>query len=411
MIVLGVLKTFGDVGNLMPTLEEHIKVAAGAQPGEPTKVQVLAGGRSMLLSGGINDGSASQLEKALEMAPTVTTVVFSSEGGWIREGTLLAEVIRRKGLNTYVEGLCASACTIAFLAGKERAGSPSAKLGFHASRAVGNVSGESYLEESEQLRSIYRSAGLPESFIGRVIDTPSESMWFPSYDELLQAGVLTRRSFGGEVPSLATEVRSKEALISLLMQHETFSRLSERSRLDFDRVMEAAWERMEAGLTDAEVLSAARAELASVFARWLPLAGDETLSLYVAFMRDQSRALRMLDPRACAERNFPSGGTLPSADMLSPELRVREQELIRRVIEEANPARAMKPSQALVNRLGQQLAARMSQEQLSLIAHEGLRHEATPEKVCDAAIAFYSVFTELPVLERGRAVRIAITAG
>ena len=132
MIVLGVLKTFGDVGNMMPILQEHIRVAAGAQLGPSTRLELRADGRSVLLSGGINDESAEQLEKALLMAPSVTTVVLSSEGGWIREGQMLADVIRKRRLNTYVEGYCASACTIAFLAGVERAAAPPARIGFHA---------------------------------------------------------------------------------------------------------------------------------------------------------------------------------------------------------------------------------------------------------------------------------------
>ena len=176
MIVMGVLKTFGDVGNLMPALQEHMRVATGTQLGPSTKLEVRADGRSILLSGGINDGSAEQLEKALQMAPAVTTVVFSSEGGWIREGQMLAEVIRKRALNTYVEGYCASACTIAFLSGKERAAAPSAKIGFHASRSVGSMASNPSSAETAQLRAIYQSAGLPDTFIRQVADTPYEKI-------------------------------------------------------------------------------------------------------------------------------------------------------------------------------------------------------------------------------------------
>ncbi|MGJ4748744.1 hypothetical protein ACQV5M_20455, partial [Leptospira sp. SA-E8] len=117
VIVLGVLRTFGDIATMMPVLKEHARVASGVQLGPDTVLEMRTDGRSILLSGGINDGSADQLDKALQVAPSVATVVLSSNGGWIREGAMLADVIRKRGLNTYVEGTCESACTIAFLAG------------------------------------------------------------------------------------------------------------------------------------------------------------------------------------------------------------------------------------------------------------------------------------------------------
>lgn len=214
MIVLGVINTLANVINMTPALVEHARVAAGAQPGGTTRLEIRADGRSILLSGGINDGSAEQLDRALEMAPSVTTVVLASEGGWIREGKKLAEVIGKRGLNTYIEQYCVSACTIAFLAGKSRAAAPSAKLGFHASRSVGSMGSDP--DESATIASMYRSAGLPEYFVRKVRDTPYEKIWFPTQEELLAAGVLTRRSTGGETAAMATVMRSKEALAAEL---------------------------------------------------------------------------------------------------------------------------------------------------------------------------------------------------
>jgi hypothetical protein len=36
----------------------------------------------------------------------------------------------------------------------------------------------------------YRSAGLPTSFIDRVVAIKSENMWYPTRDELWEAGML-----------------------------------------------------------------------------------------------------------------------------------------------------------------------------------------------------------------------------
>lgn len=406
MIVMGVLKTFGDVGNLMPVLQEHMRVATGAQVGTGTKLEVRADGRSILLSGGINDGSAEQLDKALQMAPAVTTVVFSSEGGWIREGQMLADVIRKRGLNTYVEGYCASACTIAFLAGKARAAAPSAKIGFHASRSVGSMASKPSSEETAQLRAIYQGAGLPNAFIRQVADTPYEKMWYPLHEELLAAGVLTRRSMGGETAAMSTAVRSRDALVAGFKKIDMYAALAERSPQDFDHVIEAAWGKLQNGATDAEVTTAARAQLTAVLPRFLPLASDETLVAYQALMQEQLEALRERDAKACVEMAFPSGQPMNVVGNLPPELQKRELALMTKMLREADPARGIKPGQQAVERVAQRATVGMTQEQLVVFSDEAARRRSPPVLTCNAAIAFFAGLNAIPAPERGRALRM-----
>lgn len=410
MIVMGVLKTFGDVVNLLPALQDHMRVATGAQPGPSTRLEVRADGRSILLSGGINDGSAEQLDKALEMAPAVTTVVFSSQGGWIREGQMLADVIRKRGLNTYIEGYCASACTIAFLAGRERAAAPSAKIGFHAIRNVGSMASKPSSEETAQLRAIYQSAGLPDAFMRQVADTPYEKMWHPSLAELLAAGVLTRRSMGGETAAMSTAVRSKDALVTEFKKIDMYAVLAERSPQDFDRVIEAAWRKLQSGATDAEVTTAARAQLTAVLPRFLPLASDETLVAYQALMQEQLEALRERDVKACVEMAFPSGQPMSVVGYLPPELQKRELALMTKMLREADPARGMKPSQQAVERVAQRAAVGMTQEQLVVFSDETARRRSPPLLTCNAAIAFFAGLNRIPAPERGRALRVLYAA-
>lgn len=406
MIVLGVLRTFGDVGNMMPTLQEHLRVATGDQLGPSTKLELRADGRSILLSGGINDGSAEQLDSALKLAPSVTTVVLTSEGGWIREGQLLAEVIRKRGLNTYVEGYCASACTIAFLAGSERAAAPSAKIGFHASRSVGNLEATPSSAETAQLRDIYRQAKLPDSFIREALDTPHEKMWHPKHEVLLTAGVLTRRSMGGETAAMSTAIRSKEALVADFKKIELFAVLADRSPKDFDDLMAAAWDKMQKGATDAEVTTATRARLTAALPRFLPLASDETLIAYQALMQEQLEALRDKDATACVEMAFPSGKPMLIVGNLPAELNKRELALMTKMLKEADAARGIRPSQQAVERVAQRAATGMTQEQLLVFSDEDARHRSASSLTCSAAIKFFAGLNSIPITERGRSLRV-----
>lgn len=406
MIILGVIRTFGDVTNMMPTLQEHAQVATGAQLGPSTMLEVRADGRSILLSGGINDGSAEQLEKALQMAPAVTTVVLSSGGGWIREGQMLAKVIRKFGLSTYVESSCESACTIAFLAGKTRAAAPTAKIGFHASRSVGSTDAAPSSAETAQLRTIYHDAGLPDSFVQQVLDTSHDEMWYPPHEVLLTASVLTRRSMGGETAAMSTAVRSKEALVAAFKKIEMYAVLAERSPKDFESLMEAAWGKMQQGGTDAEVTTVTRAQLAATLPRFLPLASDETLVAYQALMQEQLEALRERDAMACVEMAFPSGRSMAVISNLPPELVKREQSLMTKMLREADEARRIAASQMALERVVQRAIAGMTQEQLAVFTDEGSRQSSSPSLTCDAAIKFFAGLNAIPVGERGRALRV-----
>lgn len=410
MIVFGVLKTFGDVGNMTPTLQEHFRVATGEQLGSSTTLEVRADGRSVLLSGGINDGSAEQLDRALQLAPAVTTVVFNSAGGWIREGQMLATVIRKRGLNTYVEGYCASACTIAFLAGKERAAAPSAKIGFHASRSVGTMETAPTSSETAQLRAIYNDAHLPDSFVREALDTPHDKMWHPTHDVLLAAGVFTRKSMGGETAAISTAIRSKEALVADFKQTELFAALAERNPKEFDDLISAAWGKMQQGATDAEVSNAAREQLTAALPRYLPLARDETLIAYQALLQEELEALRDKDSLACVEMAFPSGKSLMVVGNLPPDLKKRELAIMTKVLREADNARSIKPTQQAVGRVAQRAAVGMTQEQRLVFTDASIRSRSTPGLICSAAITFFAGLNAIPEGERGNALRVLYAA-
>ena len=409
MIVLGALRLFGDIVNILPTLQEHARVASGQQFGPSTKLEMRTDGRSILLSGGVNDGSAEQLDKALQIAPSITTVVLASDGGWIREGKMLAEVIRKRGLNTYVEGSCASACTIAFLAGKDRAAAPVARIGFHASRSIGAVA-KAAPEETAELRTIYRGAGLPETFVDQVINTPNDKMWYPSHDVLLSAGVLTRRSLGGETAALSTVVRSKAGLAVDFKKVDLFALLAERSPKDFDAVIEAAWGKTQQGATDAEVTTAARAELTAALPKFLPLASDKTLVAYQSLMQEELEALRDRDPAACVEMAFPSGKPMSILGNLPQELIKRELLLMTNMLREYDSSRSIKPSQQVIEQVAQRAAASMTQEQLLVFSDEDIRRQSRPALSCDAAIAFFAGLNAIPLAERGHAIRVIYAA-
>jgi hypothetical protein len=186
LILLGGLRLVFATPDNVRIVADHWPVARGAQLGPSVSLQVGPDGKSVVVAGGINDGTAAALAAFLDRAPAVTTVVLQSGGGWTREGKLIAGTIAAHGLATRVETECSSACTIAFLAGKVRTARPGARLGFHTFSAVG---GSETIGRSVQ--KTYGEAGLADAFIARIAATPPEHMWYPDQNELYAQGILT----------------------------------------------------------------------------------------------------------------------------------------------------------------------------------------------------------------------------
>jgi hypothetical protein len=193
MIIFGFLGVAGRVGRDGGRLREHWATLLGKQAGPRYAVHVSRDGKSLKVTGGMNDGAAEALGRALALAPGVRTVSFNSGGGWIREGRLMATVISERHLATHVDGECSSACTLAFLAGKERTLGSRGRLGFHQVRSIGQTDLARVLD-IEQTQEIFRGAGLPSDFIDKVMATPPDKIWYPTQAELLAANVITGRT-------------------------------------------------------------------------------------------------------------------------------------------------------------------------------------------------------------------------
>ena len=191
LLFMGAREAVPELRTLRPFLSEHFTVAMGAQPGEPFTVTLADAGKTVEFVGGINDSAAKALREVVGPAPKVTTVRLNSRGGWLHEGVKMGEVIKYFRLNTTVKDECASACTIAFLAGLDRTASQGAILGFHSARPVGGLLASKGLDRRDE-RGIYVQAGVDKSFVERVLSTPPGSIWAPTRYELVRSGVLTR---------------------------------------------------------------------------------------------------------------------------------------------------------------------------------------------------------------------------
>lgn len=149
---------------------------------------VEADDQSLQITGHLAWGVLDKVKSAFAENPQITTVILNSPGGHVAVGSRLYDLFRGRGVDTVADGLCGSACTLAFLGGKERILNKGAKLGFHS--AAGDA--QNLVNAGNQrLITTFRDFGVGEAFIERLMATPPEDVWYPDRKQLLETSIVT----------------------------------------------------------------------------------------------------------------------------------------------------------------------------------------------------------------------------
>jgi len=192
-IFFGVLNLAQFTGKTtVPQSMELASIVLGDTRIPPYKITVLPGGEEVEFQGGIRAGSAEELERILNAVPQAKMLRINSVGGRIGEAERMAKLVRERGMDTFTSEECLSAATDVFIAGKERRVAAGAKVGFHQGWIAGMTD---YQRRSvdESNRQAMRAVGISDEFINRALATPPEDMWYASFDEMLNAGVITSK--------------------------------------------------------------------------------------------------------------------------------------------------------------------------------------------------------------------------
>ena len=146
------------------------------------------------INGLLAPGITREVKNLVEKTSMIKRIVLNSTGGNIFEARGLARLIRDRGMITHSTTGCYSACTTAYIAGKERLLDSDAKLGFHQyridTRKLLPPTINVQKEQSKDL-SFYQSQGIDPEFLQKVFSVPHNEIWFPTHAELLEAGIVT----------------------------------------------------------------------------------------------------------------------------------------------------------------------------------------------------------------------------
>ena len=198
MVVIGIVRLCLLIANSgVPQITEATKMAFRGDPTIPDYTVTLAEeGRAVVISGGFKYGLGRDLDALTRMSPGLVRVFLDSPGGRMGEAERVAGIIRGRGLDTVVINVCASACVIAFAAGRERLIGPYGRIGLHSPEFPGVQPEDLTTMQADFARQLIDS-GFDPAFVRRGVTVPNDQMWFPTRDELVAANAVTGDYRGG----------------------------------------------------------------------------------------------------------------------------------------------------------------------------------------------------------------------
>lgn len=371
-----------------PILKVFMPYLLGADTKQIIKVDVLDEGRTLKLSGMFGNGSYNIVKKSLETNQEIKKIYLDSNGGLYKEVSLIAESILTRRIDTYVEDRCLSFCTIVFLAGYNRYGTPTARFGFHAP----SVKGASQFDNEANVDSkkLYSKLRVPQDFITKIYATPNTDMWYPSYKELQDAGIVNKLSLGGESNTIASLFNKPRSELRNSFASDKFLSAYENKFPGFlDKVLDISIPMVKQGKSDAEILNAIRAYATTLQTKAIAMSTPEIRARFIRLAVKQAREASKYGGEACY-RLLKS--TLDVTKVFPKELVNEEINLTTEALS-SNFIRPVRYSSALFQSLSPSLFSSMTEAEVNAIA------EPNPSQVqssCQAIIKFYEAIDKLP---------------
>src|SRR5262249_2264397 len=127
----------------------------------------------------------------------IKVIQLTSGGGMLAAAFGMASLVDRRDLVTYVPKYCGFACTVVFIAGRERYLAVGAELAFGAAQASPTTT-KNGIPINDVMEAWMRHQGVTDDFAKRAIATSPTTAWVPTPDELRQGHVVT--GIGGDHP-------------------------------------------------------------------------------------------------------------------------------------------------------------------------------------------------------------------
>ncbi|MFZ6873750.1 ATP-dependent Clp protease proteolytic subunit [Undibacterium sp. Di27W] len=380
-----VVVVFRVVNFNLPQLQEFILIASGHDSMSRVNISASVQGDTLSLKGQLGEGSSVYFAEFLEKTPHTKTIILNSSGGRLLEARKIASIIKARQFNTYVEDLCASACTYIFLAGTDRAATPNARIGFHQPSFPG-ITGRDLDTATQAMLDEYRQAQLPEPFIQKIGATESAGMWYPTREELLAAGVITRTTLGGESSiNLFSEMNSRDDILKALRDASIWRIYEQRQPGKLEEIADLLWKMKQQGASQQSLQNAVQPMIAREYTSALKDGPASYLDAYASLLIEELLAAKDISPIACASL---IKGELNIYRTLPPPLPKKHRELMEKVLLNNEHGKSYTMQSKEFNTAAPKLMAFMTP--LHKRVTEDLQaYQKQPELQCEAVIALY----------------------
>ncbi|MBK8071758.1 MAG: hypothetical protein IPK34_06925 [Ramlibacter sp.] len=400
MVVIGVLRGGADlVQNGVPMMTEGVRLISGVENIPPHQIRVMRDGTEIELAGGIRHGTAAAFGQALASAPGVKVVHLNSQGGRMGEAFRIHRLVKARGLTTFTAVDCASACTVIFLAGKQRLLSEKGRLGFH-SASVGE-SGHVIDALNNEFRSAMLDHGAPREFVDRALSTRPDAMWYPSAAELQQArivdAIVDPRQFALSGIAHWSDPGRIEAE---LKKNPAFAAMAEHDPKNYDRLREIMVTGVQKGRSMQEIHRDTQAVFHTLLPQYMRTAPDAEL---VRYWRSQFAGMRHLmgaNPQDCVDFLWPEWAKTPVNlfKILPPALIREDFEALAGLVKGAaqNPRRGQPSSQSQqdMHAVFRNLGA--AHPRASEVLEKPVRFRDDPSLLCRVVVGLYAEVLSLP---------------
>lgn len=349
------------------------------------------------IAGGFKYGLSRDAERLFAAAPRLAVLHLNSGGGRLGEAIELAKLIRARGLITYTSASCSSACTIAYMAGRERYLKLGAKIGFHRAAFAG-------AETTREMAELLAAAGVGKALVDRAVAQPASSLWYPSDQELRANHVITATvgAYRYAASGLGLQPNLDDFRAGL-RRVDAFEAMELADRRTFDDSAELYEKLYVQGMSEGRIADEIRSrEFAPLLRTRLVTSVDALQVEFAGLLADEFEALGAKNGDLCFEVAT-RGSTAQAVAALPADLQRHELDLSLRVLRDGERRKASTDIQAKEASLAlsAQLAAKIGVDGMRLLMAPASVPASQHGLFCQLSVAMFRTIAQLPPRQAG----------
>lgn len=307
VLIIGVLGTIGSLGQYSSEYRYFVEIGFSKDPLANYDLSLSRDKTKIIFEGGMGFGASADFENYLKDNPTVNGVILNSIGGRLYEARQISNIILKNGLNTFSTTVCLSACTIAFLSGTKRIIGEGSTFGFHRSSMDLETSyAPTIIDEQEEIdRQDFLNKEVDPNFVEKAFRPENDDMWYPSYQEMLDANFATEILPSSEILAGTPLDVSKDQVRIILQQFSIFKTIK-KYRPDLEnQIMHELETLARKGASALEIQNASSSLFMILVNQQLWKANDSVLVHFTRVLVNALRKLNTNEPILCMKYLYP----------------------------------------------------------------------------------------------------------